>query len=81
MLTIGVHRKAAVGYMTNALSFIQNQAGALPQKINLEDRRQDYTAIVDVCQRIKIIQRAFDKRQVKAIDGAKNDTSFTRTVT
>ena len=77
MLTIGVHRKAAVGYMTNALSFIQNQAGALPQKINLEDKRQDYTAIIDVCQRIKIIQRAFDKSGSKAIDGAKNDTSFT----
>ena len=25
MLTIGVHRRAAVSYMTNALSFIQNQ--------------------------------------------------------
>ena len=48
MLTIGVHRKAAVGYMTNALSFIQNQAGALPGKIVVESKRQDYTAIVDV---------------------------------
>lgn len=48
MLTIGVHRRAAVAYMTNALSFIQNQAGALPQKITLEDQRQDYIPIVDV---------------------------------
>jgi hypothetical protein len=32
MLTIGVHRKAAVTYMQAALSFIQNQAGTLPTK-------------------------------------------------
>jgi hypothetical protein len=55
MLTIGVNRKWAVGYMTNALGFIQNQAGALPGKQHLEDERKDYIPIIDVVQRIKVI--------------------------
>ena len=65
MLTIGVHRRAAVSYMTNALSFIQNQAGALPPKTADEDKPQDYIPIIDVVTRIKVIQRAFDKKQVQ----------------
>ena len=32
MLTIGVHRKATVKFMMDALNFIQNQAGTLPKK-------------------------------------------------
>jgi len=30
MLTIGVHRRSAISYMTNALSFIQNQVSNNP---------------------------------------------------
>lgn len=77
MLTIGVNRKWAVGYMTNALGFIQNQAGALPVKQHLEDERKDYIPIIDVVQRIKVIQRAFDKASVKGNHDDKNATSFT----
>ena len=33
MLTIGVHRRAAVKFMQDALNFIQNQAGVMPKKV------------------------------------------------
>lgn len=33
MLTIGVHRRATVKFMMDALNFIQNQAGAMPKKV------------------------------------------------
>lgn len=37
MLTIGVHRKLAVSQMIDALNFVQNQAGVIPQKVMLDD--------------------------------------------
>ena len=36
LLCIGVHRKIAVNYMIDALNFVQNQAGLVPPKVNLE---------------------------------------------
>jgi hypothetical protein len=36
MLTIGVHRKVCVNYMMDALTFIQGQAGVVPQKVMLD---------------------------------------------
>lgn len=33
MLTIGVHRKAAVAFMSSAIEFIHTQAGNLPPKV------------------------------------------------
>ena len=33
LLTIGVHRKAAVAFMNSAIEFIHTQAGNLPPKI------------------------------------------------
>ena len=36
MLTIGLHRKITVNYMIDALNFIQNQAGVIPQKVLLD---------------------------------------------
>ena len=32
MLTIGVNQRAAVKFMTDALNFVSNQAGAIPKK-------------------------------------------------
>ena len=40
LLCIGVHRKIAVNYMIDALNFVQNQAGAVPPKVDL-DYEQD----------------------------------------
>jgi hypothetical protein len=42
LLCIGVHRKIAVNYMIDALNFVQNQAGLIPQKVVL-DKKQDST--------------------------------------
>jgi len=66
MLTIGVHRKAAVQYMTDALNFIQNQAGTVPAKVFGEFAGKDSIAVGDVFQRVKIISRAFEK-QIKPV--------------
>lgn len=48
MLTIGVHRKVSVNFMIDALNFIQNQAGVIPQKALLDDMRVDEINIGDV---------------------------------
>jgi len=37
LMCIGVHRKVAVNYMIDALNFIQNQAGVIPQKVMLDN--------------------------------------------
>lgn len=37
LMCIGVHRKVAVNYMIDALNFIQNQAGVVPQKVLLDN--------------------------------------------
>ena len=60
MLTIGVHRKVCVNYMIDALNFIQNQAGVLPGKINI-DRVEDSISVSDVVTRVRLIHRAFGK--------------------
>ena len=36
MLTIGVHRKATVKFMMDALNFMQNQAGTMPKKVYVQ---------------------------------------------
>lgn len=60
MLTIGLHRKITVNYMIDALNFIQNQAGVIPQKVLL-DKIEDSLSISDVVQRVKSIHRVFEK--------------------
>ena len=60
MLTIGLHRKITVNYMIDALNFIQNQAGVIPQKVLL-DKVEDSLSISDVIQRVKAIHRVFEK--------------------
>lgn len=36
LLTIGVHRKQSIGFMVDALNFLQNQAGAAPASVLLD---------------------------------------------
>ena len=63
MLTIGVHRRATVKFMMDALNFIQNQAGAMPKKVydRNVDKQQDYLSVFDVISRVKLINRAAEK--------------------
>jgi hypothetical protein len=69
MLTIGLHRKITVNYMIDALNFIQNQAGVIPQKVLL-DKVEDCIQITDVISRVRLIHRAFEKVSKKnAIGG------------
>ena len=65
MLTIGVHRRATVKFMMDALNFIQNQAGAMPKKVydRFTDKKQDYLSVFDVITRIKLISRASEKNK------------------
>ena len=37
LLTIGVHRKAAIEFMIDGLNFFQNQAGMVPQRVLLDN--------------------------------------------
>jgi len=60
MLTIGVHRKLAVAQMVDALNFVQNQAGVIPQKVML-DGIEDSIQIADVINRVRLIHRDFEK--------------------
>jgi ppGpp synthetase/RelA/SpoT-type nucleotidyltranferase len=46
--------------MIDALNFIQNQAGVIPQKVLL-DKIEDSLSISDVVQRVKSIHRVFEK--------------------
>jgi len=71
MLTIGVHRKVGVNFMVDALNFIQNQAGVIPAKAQLDDVRLDEIAISDVIQRVRLIHRAFEKKNKKNLKGDK----------
>ena len=48
MLTIGVHRKVTVNYMMEALNFIQNQAGVVPQRVTIEGERSDEISMAEV---------------------------------
>ena len=52
--------------MTDALNFIQNQAGTVPAKVFGEFAGKDSIAVGDVFQRVKIISRAFEK-QIKPV--------------
>ena len=66
MLTIGVHRRATSKFMIEALNFIQNQAGAMPKKVyanqgGTDAKDKDQISVFDVVQRVKLINRAFDK--------------------
>jgi len=59
LLCIGVHRKVAISYMIDALNFLQNQAGVVPQKVLLENNL-DSIQITDVVARVRAINRAFE---------------------
>ena len=75
MLTIGVHRKSTVKFMMDALNFIQNQAGTMSKKVyaqslgNLEVPKTDQISVYDVVQRVKIINRAFERQNNNELDG------------
>ena len=64
LMCIGVHRKVAVNYMIDALNFIQNQAGVVPQKVLL-DNALDSIQIHDVVARCRKIHRAFETKTKK----------------
>ena len=83
MLTIGVHRRATTKFMIDALNFIQNQAGAMPKKVyanagGTDMKDQDQLSVFDVVQRVKLINRAFEKSakdpnlEISAADGKTN---------
>ena len=79
MLTIGVHRRATTKFMMDALNFIQNQAGAMPKKVYANQGGTDITdkdqmSVFDVVQRVKLINRAFDRQQKESgVDVAANE--------
>ena len=64
LLCIGVHRKIAVNYMIDALNFVQNQAGLVPPKVDM-DRQVDTMQVVDIVARCRQIHRAFELRDRK----------------
>ena len=77
MLTIGIHRRATVKFMMDALNFIQNQAGAMPKKVYDRnfDKQQDYLSVFDVISRVKLIYRASEKNKGdNALDGPPEQT-------
>ena len=61
LLSIGVHRKISVQHMIDALNFVQNQAGVIPDKVQL-DNSQDSIQITDVVARVRAIHRAFEAK-------------------
>lgn len=70
LMTVGEHRKVAVTQMIEALNFLQNQAGIIPQRVPEEDidnERMDEIGFSDVFQRVKNIYKAFEKRQKKKL--------------
>lgn len=71
LMTIGVHRKQAIGFMIDAMNFIQNQAGAAPNSVLL-DHEADSVQIHDVIATVRQINRAIES---KAKAGGK-ETSF-----
>ena len=60
-MSIGVHRKISVQHMIDALNFVQNQAGVIPDKVQL-DNSQDSIQITDVVARVRAIHRAFEAK-------------------
>ena len=79
MLTIGVHRRATTKFMMDALNFIQNQAGAMPKKVyanqgGTDIKDKDQMSVFDVVQRVKLINRAFERQQKESgVDVAANE--------
>lgn len=37
LMTVGVHRKQAINLMIQALTFVQNQAGQIPEQVLLDE--------------------------------------------
>ena len=64
LLCIGVHRKIAVSDMIDALNFVQNQAGVVPQSVLL-DSVCDSIQVHDVVARCRLINRAFESRDAQ----------------
>ena len=65
MLTIGVQRNVTVGYMLEALTFIQNQAGAIPAKVAIENERSDEIGMLDVVGRVRLLSRTYESKARK----------------
>ena len=61
--------------MMDALNFIQNQAGTMSKKVyaqslgNLEVPKTDQISVYDVVQRVKIINRAFERQNNELGEG------------
>jgi pantothenate kinase len=64
MMTIGVHRKAAIQCMIEGLAFLVNQAGVIPESIVLS-KGQDSIQIHDVMATVRAINRAVEKASTK----------------
>lgn len=64
LMCIGVHRKISVSNMIDALNFVQNQAGMVPQKVLL-DHVADSIQVHDVVARCRLINRAFEMRDAR----------------
>lgn len=72
LITVGEHRKVTVNYMIEALNFIQNQAGVIPTRALTDDTyRKDEINVTDVFARVKLIFKAFERKNKKTIKGDK----------
>jgi hypothetical protein len=67
MLTIGIQRSVTVGYMVEALNFIQNQAGAVPPKVAIENERSDEIGLMDVIGRVRLLSRIYESKGRKPV--------------
>ena len=69
MLTIGINQRATVKFMSEALNFVSNQAGAIPKKIFdygvNKPEPLDQISFFDIIQRVKTMNRAYEKRDQK----------------
>ena len=50
----------------------------MPPKLTQDEKQTDYIPIFDVVQRIKAIQKAFNREATKQMDKKQNDKSFTQ---
>jgi len=65
ILAVGEDRSEVVNKMVDALNFIQSQAGPLPIKNISDDTRSDDIDVTDVFSKIRLIQKAIAKEEIK----------------
>jgi hypothetical protein len=72
LMTVGVHRRQAVKTMMQGLDFLQNQAGQIPEHVNL-DKGVDSLQICDVFATVRGINRAMETQHRKIAGGPVED--------